>query len=106
MMQTSAIASANKFIALDLAIVPFLISGLLLVFVGYPFWLQLGLQLCYLSTLLMILRWFYHYWYQSRWEDNEYLEALGRMRRLLLLWGAGVVVVWTAMLIDALSDLI
>ncbi len=99
-LHTSAIASANKFIALDLAIIPFLISGLILVLVGYPFWFQLALQVGYLASLVTILRWFYYYWYRFRWVDEEYLEVLTRMRRLLLLWSSSVAVVWTAILID------
>ncbi len=90
---------ANKFIAPDLDNpLSHLRSDPVLV--GYPFWFQLALQVGYLASLVTILRWFYYYWYRFLLVDEEYLEVLTRMRRLLLLWSSRAAVVWTAILID------
>ena len=100
---TSAIASANKFIALDLAVVPFLLVNLLLAFAEYPLWIRAGNLVCYAGVMVLIGRWFYHYWYRIRYSDPEYLEALSRMKRLLLIRVCGQAIIWGALVAEFFS---
>jgi hypothetical protein len=92
---TSAVASANKFIAFDLAVIPFLIVSVLLVVMEFPLWFRMINLLLYLGSMVIILRWFYLYWYLVRFTDDEYIAAVRHMRRLLILWVSANLINWS-----------
>jgi hypothetical protein len=83
---TAAITSANKLLAFDLAVIPFLLCGLLAAFVGYPIWFRLVFLVPYFGMIVILWKWMYRYWYRIRFDDEEYLEAFRGIKRSLQLW--------------------
>ena len=65
---TSAITSANKFISFDLAIIPFLLTNLLVFFLDFPAWIRAMNFALYAGSIVIIPQWFKRYWYHFRWE--------------------------------------
>ncbi len=94
LFHTWAVASANKFISFDLAIIPFMAVSILIAFMEFPLWARILNLLFYHAPIVLCLQWFYKYWYLVRFTDEEYLEAVGRMRRILLLWTSANLVNW------------
>ena len=91
---TGAIASANKFISFDLAVIPFMVVSILITFMEFPLWVRILNLLFYHGQLVLCIQWFYRYWYYARFTDDEYLEAAQRMKRVLFLWTAACLVNW------------
>ena len=99
-LHTAAVTSANKFIALDLAVVPFMVVSLLITYMEYPVWIRTINLLFYHTPVVLCIRWLKRYWYDVRFADEEYLEAVSRMKRLLVLWSVANAVNWAFILIQ------
>lgn len=94
LFHTWAVTSANKFISFDLAIIPFMGVSILITFMEFPLWIRILNLLIYHMPIILCLQWFYKYWYYVRFTDEEYSDAVGRMRRLLVLWTGANLVNW------------
>lgn len=97
-LHTAAITSSNKLQSLDLAVIPYVAVGLLMLWMGYPIWFRILMLLPYLGALTIIVRWLYRYSYKIRFTDDEYLEAASAIRRSLYLWSAATALNWTLLL--------
>lgn len=97
---TQAVTSANKFISLDLAVIPFLLAQLLVTWMGFPIWFRLIYASIYLGNVVIGLRWFYRFWYSTRFTDDEYLAAVSLMKRFLAAWSVALIVVWLSLVIE------
>jgi hypothetical protein len=104
LFHTCAIASANKFVSFDLAIIPFMAVSILIAFMEFPLWIRIVNLLFYHTPIVLCLRWFYKYWYRVRFTDEEYLEAVRRMRRILVLWTSANFVNWIYITLQAFVD--
>jgi len=102
LFHTWAVTSANKFISFDLAIIPFMVVSILITFMEFPLWIRILNLLFYHMPVVLCLQWFYKYWYLVRFADEEYLDAVGRMRRLLMLWTGANLVNWLFVLAQTL----
>lgn len=100
-IHTQAITSANKFIALDLAVVPFLACSLLLVFMDFPWWFRISFMLVYHAPIVLAISWMRRYWYYFRFTDEEYINSVRQMKRFLLIWIAANLINWFAIAIQA-----
>jgi hypothetical protein len=98
LLLTSSITSANKIQSFDLAFIPFLIVGVLMLVMGYPLWFRILNLFIYVLPLILILRWFYTYWYRFRFDDPEYVDAAKGMRRSFYLWLVANVLNWSLLL--------
>lgn len=97
-LHTASITSANKLQSMDLAVIPYVAVGLLLLLMGYPIWFRVLALLPYILPPTIVIRWLYRYWYTIRFTDAEYLEASSAIRRSLYLWSAATVLNWTLLL--------
>lgn len=95
---TASITSANKLQNLDLAVIPYIAVGLLMLATGFPIWFRILVLLPYFIPLTIIVRWLYKYWYTIRFTDNEYLEAATAIRKSLYLWSAATALNWILLL--------
>lgn len=102
-LHTSAITSANKFISFDLAVVPFMVVSLLITYMEYPLSVRVINLLVYHAPIALCIRWFKRYWYDVRFDDDDYLEAVSRMRKLLILWSVANTVNWCFILLQWLT---
>ena len=83
---TSAIASAHKLTSFDPAVIPYIASGLLVAYFGFPLWFRAITLVVYLLPIVVLIKWMYKYWYKIRFTDEEYLQALSSIRQSLALW--------------------
>ena len=67
----------------------------------FPLWARILNLLLYHGPIVICIQWFYRYWYYARFTDDEYLDAVQRMKRLLLLWTAANLVNWTFIIVQA-----
>lgn len=102
LFHTSAITSANKFISFDLAVIPFMAVSVLIAYMEFPVWIRIVNLLFYHMQILLYLRWFYRYWYFVRFTDTEYLDAVERMKRVLILWTVANLVNWVFIILQVL----
>jgi hypothetical protein len=93
-IHTQAITSANKFISLDLAAVPFLACSILLVFMNFPLWFRIPFMLVYHAPIVLAINWLRKYWYYFRFTDEEYMTSVRQMKRFLLIWIAANLINW------------
>lgn len=98
MMLTASITTANKIQSLDLAFIPFLILGGLMLAMGYPLWFRILNLLLYISPLVIIVKWFKKYGTRFRFDDVEYRDAVKGMKKSLLLWLFANVLNWSLLL--------
>ncbi|MCC7307875.1 MAG: hypothetical protein IT173_09930 [Acidobacteria bacterium] len=91
--QTSAVSSANSLTSLDLAIIPYIGSGILSIFLGSPIF-NLFNGIIYFVPLALCVRWFWQYWFWVRSTEEEYLVALREMQNSLLLWFGANLAYW------------
>lgn len=98
-VHTSSITSANKILGMDLAVIPFIGVGVLLVSMDFPLWFRIVNLLFYLTPIILIARWLYRYWYEFRFTDEEYLDALQGMKKSLMLWTFANLLNWTLLLL-------
>jgi len=103
LMLTSSISSANTIQSLDLAFIPFLIVGAILLVVGYPLWFRILNLILYVSPLILIFRWFHKYWYRFRFDDPEYIDAVQGMKKSFLLWLVANILNWSLLLFQPTS---
>ncbi|HUR98527.1 MAG TPA: hypothetical protein VMZ26_10730 [Pyrinomonadaceae bacterium] len=94
MLHTSAIASANKFISFDLAVVPFMAVSVLVTYMEYPLSIRILNLALYHTPIVLCGKWFYRYWYRFRFGDTEYLDAVHMMKRISCLWVAANLINW------------
>ncbi len=99
LIHTQAIASANKLSGLDPGVVVFVGLCILLAAVDYPMTIRILNNIMYLGWIPLIANWFHKYWYQFRFDDEEYLEALRGMKRSLALWTSAQVLSWALLLV-------
>ena len=95
---TGSISSANKLQSLDLAFIPFLVAGVVSLAIGYPRSFRIICVLLNLGPLVLNLAWFWKYWYQARFNDSEYLDAVKGMKRSTLLWLVANALNWSLLL--------
>ena len=93
-LHTSAITSANKFVSFDLAVIPFMIVSILITYMEYPIWIRAINLVAYHTPIVLCVRWLKAYWFDIRFEDEEYLEAVSRIKKLLILWSAANLLNW------------
>lgn len=96
---TAAITAANKLISLDPAVIPYLISQLLITYFQFPVWARSINLLIYHLPLFLIGRWLYRYWHRLRFTDAEYLEAVRGIRQSFALWSAVNFLNWVLLLV-------
>ena len=97
---TQAITSANKFLSLDLAVIPFLASSILLVFMNFPLSFRIPFLLVYHMPIVLAVKWFHKYWYNLRFSDEEYLASVRQMKRFLLIWVAANLINWLMLIAE------
>lgn len=97
-LHTASITSANKLQSLDLAVIPFIAVGLLMLLMGYPVWFRILLLLPFILPLTIMVRWLHRYAYRIRFIDDEYLEAVSMIKESLYLWSAATALNWTLLL--------
>lgn len=60
-LHTASITSANKLQSMDLAVIPYVAVGLLLLLMGYPIWFRVLALLPYILPPTIVIRWLYKY---------------------------------------------
>lgn len=103
-LHTAAITSANKFISFDLAVIPFMAVSILVAYMEYPLWVRVINLLLYHGPIILSLQWLKRYWYDVRFDDEEYLGAVTQIKKLLILWTAANAVNWTFILLQWLWE--
>lgn len=98
---TSAISSANKIQSLDPGFVPFLAVGIILTAMGFPTWIRVLNLVFYLFAVVLPILWFRLYWYQVRFDNVEYVEAVSGVKKSFLLWLVATLLNWSLLLIPA-----
>lgn len=93
-LHTAAITSANKFISFDLAVIPFMAVSIMLTYLEFPVWIRILNLVFYHMPIVLAIRWFKRYWIDIRFDDDEYLDAASRMKRLLVLWCSANLINW------------
>ncbi|MBA3352263.1 MAG: hypothetical protein H0U23_07545 [Blastocatellia bacterium] len=101
LFHTWAVASANKFMSFDLAVLPFMAVSVLIAYMEFPLWVRILNLLFYHVPIVLSLQWFYKHWYYIRFTDEEYFDAVGRMKHVLVLWTTAVLVNWIFVILQA-----
>ena len=98
LVHTAGITSSNKIQSLDLAFIPFLLATGLVTFMGFPLWFVIPNLIIYMFPIVLTLRWLYRYWYRLRFTDEEYLQAVGGVKKSFLLWLFANLLGWSVLL--------